>query len=32
MLPSKMRKFESLFYKFNTFLQKANTYIGLQAY
>ena len=27
----KVRKFESLFYKINTFLQKITTYIGLQA-
>ena len=27
----KVRKFESLFYKNNTFLQKISTYIGLQA-
>ena len=27
----KMRKFESLFYKINKFLQKTTTYIGLQA-
>ena len=27
----KVRKFESSFYKLNTFLQKTTTYIGLQA-
>ena len=27
----KVRKFESLFYKINTCLQKTTTYIGLQA-